>query len=114
MSTTREANRRFPMTILFLHGWKSVAGGVKPTYLQSHGHEVINPALPDDDFAQAVRIAQAEFDKHQPQVVVGSSRGKPAERRLTWSASSVSRARSASAMSSTYCLCSLRMACARE
>ena len=63
------------MKILFLHGWNSVVGGVKPTYLKDHGHEVINPALPDDDMEQAVRIAQAEFDKHQPQVVVGSSRG---------------------------------------
>jgi len=63
------------MKILFLHGWNSVIGGVKPTYLKDHGHEVINPALPDDDMEQAVRIAQAEFDKHQPQVVVGSSRG---------------------------------------
>ena len=63
------------MTILFLHGWHSVPGGVKPTYLKDHGHEVINPKLPDDDFKEAVRIAQAEFDKHQPQVVVGSSRG---------------------------------------
>jgi len=63
------------MTILFLHGWNSVVGGVKPTYLKDHGHEVINPALPDEDFTEAVRIAQAEFDKHQPQVVVGSSRG---------------------------------------
>ena len=40
-----------------------------------HGHEVINPKLPDEDFEEAVRIAQAEFDKHQPKVVVGSSRG---------------------------------------
>ena len=63
------------MRILFLHGWHSVPGGVKPTYLKDHGHTVINPALPDDDMEQAVRIAQAEFDKHQPQVVVGSSRG---------------------------------------
>ncbi len=62
-------------TILFLHGWQSVPGGVKPTYLKDHGHEVINPALPDDDMEQAVRIAQAKFDQHQPQVVVGSSRG---------------------------------------
>lgn len=63
------------MKILFLHGWNSIPGGVKPTYLAQHGHEVINPKLPDDDFAEAVHIAQAEFDKHQPQVVVGSSRG---------------------------------------
>jgi hypothetical protein len=63
------------MKILFLHGWQSVVGGVKPTYLATHGHEVINPKLPDDVFATAVQIAQAEFDKHQPAVVVGSSRG---------------------------------------
>ena len=63
------------MKILFLHGWHSVPGGEKPTYLARHGHEVINPALPDEDFDAALRIAQAEFDKHQPEVVVGSSRG---------------------------------------
>ena len=63
------------MKILFLHGWQSVPGGVKPTHLARHGHEVINPRLPDDDFPVAVRIAQAEFDEHDPRVVVGSSRG---------------------------------------
>ena len=63
------------MKILFLHGWRSVPGGVKPTYLTDHGHEVVNPELPDDDFLGAVKIAQAEFDTHQPDVVVGSSRG---------------------------------------
>lgn len=63
------------MKILFLHGWRSVPGGVKPTCLKDHGHEVINPALPDEDFAEAVKIAQTEFDKHQPDVMVGSSRG---------------------------------------
>ena len=63
------------MKILFLHGWQSVPGGVKPTYLKNHGHDVINPKLPDEDFAEAVRVAQAEFDRHRPQVVVGSSRG---------------------------------------
>ena len=63
------------MKILFLHGWNSAVGGVKPTYFKDHGHEVINPAMPHEDFAEAVRIAQAEFDKHRPQVVVGSSRG---------------------------------------
>ena len=63
------------MTILFLHGWHSLPGGVKPTYLAAHGHTVVNPALPDDDFAEAVRVAQAAFDTHRPSVVVGSSRG---------------------------------------
>jgi alpha-beta hydrolase superfamily lysophospholipase len=63
------------MKILFLHGWTSKPGGVKPTYLAQQGHEVLNPALPDDDFSEAIRIAQVEFDLHRPQVVVGSSRG---------------------------------------
>ena len=63
------------MQILFLHGWQSIPGGVKPSYLIQHGHKVINPKLPDDDFEQAVQIAQQEFDEHQPEVVVGSSRG---------------------------------------
>jgi len=63
------------MKILFLHGWHSVPGGVKPTFLKNAGHEVINPALDDDDFDLAVRTAQAEYDQHKPDVVVGSSRG---------------------------------------
>lgn len=63
------------MKILFLHGWRSVPGGVKPTYLKEHGHTVVNPALDDNDFESAVRVAQAEFDRHKPDVVVGSSRG---------------------------------------
>ena len=63
------------MTILFLHGWHSVPGGVKPSFLVEHGHAVINPALDDDDFAEAVRTAQAEYDRHRPGVIVGSSRG---------------------------------------
>jgi hypothetical protein len=36
---------------------------------------VLNPALPDDDFENAVGIAQAEFDRDHPDVVAGSSRG---------------------------------------
>lgn len=63
------------MNILFLHGWRSVVGGVKPTYLARAGHTVINPALNDDDFALAVGTAQAEYDRHLPDVIVGSSRG---------------------------------------
>lgn len=63
------------MKVLFLHGWHSVPGGLKPSYLIHHGCEVINPALSDDDFDEALRTAQAEYDHHRPDVVVGSSRG---------------------------------------
>jgi hypothetical protein len=63
------------MKVLFLHGWQSVPGGVKPMFLAPHGHKVINPKLPDEDFEEAIRIAQAELDTHKPEVVVGSSRG---------------------------------------
>ena len=63
------------MKILFLHGWTSVPGGRKPTYLREKGQEVLNPALPDDDFEEAVRIAETEYKKHHPDVIVASSRG---------------------------------------
>jgi hypothetical protein len=63
------------MLILYLHGWQSTPGGIKPTYLKECGHSVLNPALPDDDFDIAVGTAQFEFDRHHPDVVVGSSRG---------------------------------------
>jgi predicted esterase YcpF (UPF0227 family) len=61
--------------ILFLHGWRSVPGGVKSTYLQDHGYEVIAPVLDDEDFDVALATAQAQFDLHKPEVIVGSSRG---------------------------------------
>ncbi len=63
------------MKILFLHGWRSVVGGVKPTYLQDAGHEVLNPKLDDENFDLALKTAQEYFDRHRPDVVVGSSRG---------------------------------------
>jgi pimeloyl-ACP methyl ester carboxylesterase len=65
----------FLVKVLFLHGWTSTPSGVKPTFLARHGHEVINPSLPDDDFTEAVRIGQKALDQFQPEVVVGSSRG---------------------------------------
>jgi hypothetical protein len=58
-----------------LLGWHSFPGGVKPSYLVPHGHEFINPALDGDDFDNAVRTAQAEYDGYRPDVIVGSSRG---------------------------------------
>ncbi|MES1213535.1 MAG: alpha/beta fold hydrolase [Singulisphaera sp.] len=63
------------MKILFLHGWQSKPGGLKPSFLAQHGHEVINPALPDEDFVEAVRIAQRAVNEARPDVIVGSSRG---------------------------------------
>ena len=63
------------MRILYLHGWNSVVGGVKPTSLRSLGHEVIEPVLDHDDFKRALATAQAAFDEHRPDIVVGSSRG---------------------------------------
>lgn len=63
------------MKILYLHGWHSVVGGVKPTYLKSHGHDVIEPALDHEDFRVALQSAQQACDEHRPELVVGSSRG---------------------------------------
>jgi alpha/beta superfamily hydrolase len=63
------------MKILFLNGWRALPGGAKPTFLAHHGHEVITPKLSDDDFEEAIRLAQEEFDKLQPDCVVGLSRG---------------------------------------
>jgi len=68
-------NYNASMKILFLHGWKSVPSGVKRKFLAQHHHEVINPKLPDENFAEAMKIAQAEFHKHHPDVIVRSSRG---------------------------------------
>ncbi len=63
------------MKILFLHGYGSDPNGIRPTFLQQSGYEVIHPALPDDDFAESVRIARRALDDGRPDVVVGSSRG---------------------------------------
>ncbi len=64
------------MKVLFLHGWTSQVGGLKPSYLiREEGHDVLNPALPDEDFEESVRIAEREFREHSPDIIVGSSRG---------------------------------------
>ena len=63
------------MKILFLHDWTSVPDGRKPTFLEDRNHTVLNPALPHENFDEAVRITQAEYDEHQPDVVIDSSRG---------------------------------------
>jgi hypothetical protein len=51
------------MTTFFLHGWQSAPSGVKPTCLAQHGREVLNPALPDDDFDEAVKIALTGMER---------------------------------------------------
>ncbi len=63
------------MRILYLHGLYSKPGGVKPTFLAGLGHDVVNPHLPDEDFAESVRRAREAFDSMRPDAVVGSSRG---------------------------------------
>lgn len=61
--------------ILYLHGWRSAVGGVKPSALKAAGHDVIEPELDDEDFEAAWQVAQETFDREHPDLVVGSSRG---------------------------------------
>jgi hypothetical protein len=61
--------------ILFLNGYRSLPGETNPTILRVHGYTVVEPDLPDSNFAQSVTIAQRVFNRHQPDVVVGWSRG---------------------------------------
>ncbi len=66
---------RLVATVLYLHGLGSQPGGVKPTWLTSQGFTVINPALDNADFDEALRTARETFERERPDVVVGSSRG---------------------------------------
>ena len=50
------------MKFLFLHGWHSVPGGVKPTFLKDAGHEVINPKLDDDGDAQVWAEPEQDYE----------------------------------------------------
>lgn len=63
------------MKVLFLHGLHAEPGGIVPTFLQRHGHEVIEPILPPYRFDESVHIAQKAIDRQEPQVIVGYSRG---------------------------------------
>lgn len=63
------------MKILFLTGWQAASGGIKPTFLREHGHEVIEPDLDDDNFSVAVQTAQQAYNEGPPDVVLGLSRG---------------------------------------
>jgi hypothetical protein len=63
------------LRILYLHGWHSIVGGVKPTSLAAHGNQICEPELDDDDFAAALASAQRAFDSFAPEIIVGSSRG---------------------------------------
>jgi hypothetical protein len=64
-----------PLKILFLSGYGSKPGEINPTVLRAHDHTVIEPDLPDNNFARSVELAQRVFNRHQPDVVVGWSRG---------------------------------------
>ena len=62
------------MKVLLLHGKESQPGGSKAVAIKDAGHELINPDL-RTGWAEAIQIAQDAVDIHQPDVVVGSSRG---------------------------------------
>ena len=62
------------MTILFLHGWTSTPGGIKPIYLRTTA-TVLNPNLPDEDFP-GPSASPKPSSTGKPQVVAGSSRGR--------------------------------------
>lgn len=62
------------MKVLLLHGKESQPGGSKAQAIEGAGHELINPDL-RTSWAEAVQIAQDAVDEHNPDIVVGSSRG---------------------------------------
>ncbi len=60
--------------VLLLHGKESQPGGTKAEAIKNAGFELINPDL-RTGWDEAVQIAQDAVDTHNPDVVVGSSRG---------------------------------------
>tara|TARA_B100000131_G_scaffold292181_1_gene306391 strand:- start:331 stop:780 length:450 start_codon:yes stop_codon:yes gene_type:complete len=63
------------MKILFLHGLESSPNSRKVTFLRDMGHDVIAPLLDKNDWEQSVLAARNAIHVHDPDVVVGSSRG---------------------------------------
>lgn len=63
------------MKILLLHGLHSRPGGSKADAIVKDGHELINPALPANSWAESLKIAQEMIHMYRPDVVIGSSRG---------------------------------------
>ena len=63
------------MKIVFLHGLESSPNSTKATHLRAHGHDVVAPHLPKDLWEHSVMEARRAIEEHQPDVVVGSSRG---------------------------------------
>ena len=63
------------MKILFLHGLESSPNSAKATFLRRKGHDVIAPELDRHDWEHSVLAARQALLSHQPDVVVGSSRG---------------------------------------
>jgi hypothetical protein len=63
------------LKVLFLNGYGARPGTVHSTLLKVVGHTVVEPDLPDHNFARSVALAQRVFNRHHPDVVVGWSRG---------------------------------------
>ncbi len=63
------------LKILFLTGYGSRPGGPASAALRAEGHSIVEPDLPDGSFARSVTLAQRIFHRHQPDLVVGWSRG---------------------------------------
>ncbi|MEK6233751.1 MAG: hypothetical protein N2C14_03480 [Planctomycetales bacterium] len=63
------------MKILFLHGLGSRPRNIKAAFQKQRGHKVIKPSLPDEEFMEAVQVAQAAYENSRPDVVIGAGRG---------------------------------------
>lgn len=63
------------MKIVYLHGRLSSPDSRKAKRLREMGHDVVAPALPKDNWKQSVWNATAAVVAHQPDLIVGSSRG---------------------------------------